>query len=378
MGEPAPDLRTTGQRFAIPGTFVHGAPLGSGHIHDTWAVTWRERGQDRRYVHQRLNERVFPDVPGLMENIGRITRHLQRRTEAGADVPAGRARRGLTLVPARDGVDWMRDDTGRAWRTCLLIEGTVTRDCVAEPAQARAAAHAFGLFQRQVADLDGPPLRETIPRFHDTPARYAAFEAAVAADNAARAAAARAEIAFARDQAPLARGLADPAAGGSLPLRVAHNDTKLNNVLFDAVTGEGLCVIDLDTVMPGVGLCDFGDLARTASCRAVEDERDLARVVVDAELFAALAAGWLAGVGDLIAPAEREHLVTAARVMTFESGLRFLTDHLAGDPYFRVRRAGQNLDRCRAQFALLRSFTAREGELREDVARVGAGGGEDA
>jgi hypothetical protein len=378
MGASAPDLCAIGERFAIPGTFVHGAPLGSGHIHDTWAVTWREHGRDRRYVHQRLNERVFPDVPGLMENIGRITRHLQRRAEADADAAGGDARSGLTLVPARDGADWTRDDTGRAWRTCLLIEGAVSRDCATGPAQARAAAHAFGLFQRQVADLGGPPLRETIPRFHDTPARYAAFEAAVGADSAARAAAARAEIVFARGQAPLARGLADPAARGSLPLRVAHNDTKLNNVLFDAVTGEGLCVIDLDTVMRGVGLCDFGDLARTASCRVAEDERDLARVVVDAELFAALAAGWLAGAGDLITLTEREHLVTAARVMTFESGLRFLTDHLAGDPYFRVRRAGQNLDRCRAQFALLRSFTACEGELREAAARVGVGGGEDA
>ncbi len=376
MGAPAPDLRAVGELFAIPGAFVRGAPHGGGHIHDTFAVTWRERGRDRRYVHQRLNERVFPDVPALMDNVGRITRHLGRRIAA--DGPAGSARRALALVPARDGADWTRDGAGRAWRTWLLVEGAITRESVAEPAQARAAARAFGLFQRQVADLEGPPLRETIPRFHDTPARFAAFTAAVAADAAGRAAAAAGEIAFARDRAPLARALADAAAEGRAPRRIAHNDTKLDNVLFDAVTGEGICVIDLDTVMPGVGLCDFGDLARTASCGAAEDERDLARVAVDGELFAALAAGWLAGAGDLIAAGERELLVTAAQVMTFESGLRFLTDHLAGDTYFRVRRAGQNLDRCRAQFALLRSFTAREAGLREAVARVIGDGGEGA
>ena len=375
MGPSAPDLRAVGARFALPGAYVRGAPHGAGHIHDTFAVTWRERDREVRYVHQRLNERVFPDVPGLMDNVGRITRHLRRR--AGPDAGAADARRALTLVPARDGADWTRDDAGRAWRTWLLVEGTVTRGSVADPAQARAAARAFGRFQRQVADLDGPALRETIPRFHDAPARHAACAAAAAVDAAGRAADAAAEIAFARDQAPLARALVEAAADGRAPRRIAHNDTKLDNVLFDAATGEGICVIDLDTVMPGVGLCDFGDLARTASCRAAEDERDLARVDVDAGLFAALAAGWLAGAGDLIAAGERELLVTAARVMTLESGLRFLTDHLAGDPYFRVRRAGQNLDRCRAQFALLRSFERQADALQAAVARVAAAAGEE-
>jgi hypothetical protein len=246
---------------------------------------------------------------------------------------------------------------------------------VATPAQAREAARAFGAFQRLLVGLDVPRLRETIPHFHDTRARLAALEAAVAAGSAGRAAGAREEIAFARAHAPLASALAALHERGLAPERVAHNDTKINNVLFDDATGEAICVIDLDTVMPGPSLCDFGDLVRTVSSRAAEDERDLSRVEADPALFAALAEGYLAGAGDLLAPAEREQLVAAGEVMTYECGLRFLADYLAGDVYFRVKRPGHNLDRCRAQFALLRSLERQADDFREMVVRLVAAGG---
>jgi aminoglycoside phosphotransferase (APT) family kinase protein len=322
--------------FALDGEFVSAVRWGSGHINDSYAVTVDAAGGPERYLVQRLNDVVFPDPAALMENVRRVTEHLRRRPGSG---PV------LTLVPTRDG--------GVVHRAFPFVEGAETYDAVSSPAVAREAARAFGRFQRDLGDLPGPRLHETIPGFHHTPGRFAALEAAVAADAAGRAREAAPEIGFARSREPLARVLTDAHDAGDIPERVIHGDTKINNVLFDRDTGRALCVIDLDTVMPGLSLYDFGGLVRTCVSPAAEDERDLSRIVVSGEIHAALVDGYLEEMGDTLTDAERDLLPAAGPVHTLEDGIRFLTDHLAGDVYYRIRRPGQNLDRARAQFALL-------------------------
>jgi Ser/Thr protein kinase RdoA (MazF antagonist) len=248
----------------------------------------------------------------------------------------------------------------------VYVEGTVTREAAAAPGEAYEAARAFGRFQRLLGGYDGPRLHETIPGFHDTPARLAALERAAEDDVAGRRAGCRAELDAMLGRRGLARALLAARGRGDAPERVVHNDAKMANVLLDARTGEGVCVVDLDTVMPGLSLYDFGDLARSAASAAAEDETDLARVAVRAETFAALAAGFLDGAGGLLSAGERALLVTAAQVITYEQAARFLTDYLGGDRYYRVspERPRHNLERARAQLALLETFERDEPALR--------------
>jgi aminoglycoside phosphotransferase (APT) family kinase protein len=354
--------------FAIYGEVVAAVPHGSGHINDTFAVTVSQAGTAVRYIFQRINHRIFTDVPALMDNILRVTSHQQARLAAtGAD---DASRRSLTVIPARDGKPYVRDNGGAWWRAYLFIERALTHDKIESAAQARTAAQAFGEFQRLLADLPGGRLSETIPAFHDTPRRYATFEAAAQTDVAGRAAGCADDVAFARSKEPLARTLTDLLAAGLVPERVTHNDTKLNNVMLDDDTGAGVCVIDLDTVMPGLSLYDFGDMVRSATNAAAEDETDLTKVVARPEIFAALAEGFLAGAGAALNDVERAHLVVAGRVITYEIGLRFLTDHLRGDVYFKIKRPGHNLDRARNQFALVRSLEAQSGAFEKIVSEI--------
>jgi aminoglycoside phosphotransferase (APT) family kinase protein len=356
------------RRFAIYGEVVAAVPYGSGHINDTFAVTVSQAGTAVRYIFQRINHRIFTDVPALMDNILRVTSHQQARLAAtGAD---DASRRSLTVIPARDGKPYVRDNGGAWWRAYLFIERALTHDKIESAAQARTAAQAFGEFQRLLADLPGGRLSETIPAFHDTPRRYATFEAAAQTDVAGRAAGCADDVAFARSKEPLARTLTDLLAAGLVPERVTHNDTKLNNVMLDDDTGAGVCVIDLDTVMPGLSLYDFGDMVRSATNAAAEDETDLTKVVARPEIFAALAEGFLAGAGAALNDVERAHLVIAGRVITYEIGLRFLTDHLQGDVYFKIKRPGHNLDRARNQFALVRSLEAQSGAFEKIVSEI--------
>jgi hypothetical protein len=356
------------RRFAIYGEVVAAVPHGSGHINDTFAVTVSQAGTAVRYIFQRINHRIFTDVPALMDNILRVTSHQQARLAAtGAD---DASRRSLTVIPARDGKAYVRDNGGAWWRAYLFIERALTHDKIESAAQARTAAQAFGEFQRLLADLPGGRLSETIPAFHDTPRRYATFEAAAQTDVAGRAAGCADDVAFARSKEPLARTLTDLLAAGLVPERVTHNDTKLNNVMLDDDTGAGVCVIDLDTVMPGLSLYDFGDMVRSATNAAAEDETDLTKVVARPEIFAALAEGFLAGAGAALNDVERAHLVVAGRVITYEIGLRFLTDHLRGDVYFKIKRPGHNLDRARNQFALVRSLEAQSGAFEKIVSEI--------
>lgn len=367
------DVAALGRRFALDGAFVDARPYGSGHINSTFLATYRAGGRNVRYVHQRLNRAVFPDPVAVMRNIARVLDHLRRKLSAAG--VGDLDRRVLTLVPTRDGRAWWVSEDGEVWRTYLFIGGAACLERAEQAREAFEVARAFGTFQRLLLNLPGPQLSETIPGFHDTPGRLAAFRRALDADPANRAASARAEIAFAGAHENLADRLLRLQAQGLLTERVIHNDTKINNVMLDERTGEGVCVIDLDTVMPGLALFDFGDMVRGAAGTSREDEADAGPVAVRPEIFAALAAGFLAALGGLVTPVERESLVSACQVMTFECGLRFLTDFLEGDPYFKIQRPGHNLDRCRTQFALLRSLLEREDELRRLAERISSSDG---
>ncbi len=359
-------LRHVAEAFEIEGRWLRSLPFGGGHINQTLLAEFEAGRGTARFVQQRINRSVFREPALVMENFARVLAHQRRalEREGAPDLD----RRVLTLVPARDGRPFFVDERGETWRTVRMIEGARSHDVVRGPADARAAAHAFGRFLAQLADLPPPRLHETIPRFHDARLRFEQLADAVRADSAGRLAGCRADVDFALAREPLALRSAQLA----LRERVTHNDTKLNNVLIDDATGEGLCVIDLDTVMPGSALYDFGDLARTAATRAAEDERDLSRVRVDAELFGALAEGYVRGAGASLDAAERAELAFAARLMTFVIGIRFLADHLRGDSYFRVHRPHQNLDRARAQLALVADYERQHERLAEIAAAVHA------
>jgi len=351
--------------FAVDGECVQVAKLKRGHIHDTLVGTWRTREGTRRVVHQRVNTNVFRDPLVLMQTWLRVTEHV--RAALAREGKADLERRCLRAIPARSGALFHTDADGAVWRAFAFIEGARSFDVPPGPAEAQEAARAFGAFAAQLADLDPASVPESIPHFHDFAHRIAAFEAVAVADAHGRGRAAAGAVEDARRLAgEVERALAREGAA-KLPLRVVHNDCKLNNVLFDEATGEALCVIDLDTVMPGSVLADFGDLARTAACPAPEDEPDLARVHVDARLYEALVRGYLAGAGALLEPVEIALLPLAGPLIALETGIRFLTDHLAGDVYFRIHRPGHNLDRARVQFRLTEQLLAGRDEARRLV-----------
>ena len=386
--EPESVLRTAA-RFQLGGEPTAAVELKSGHINDSYVITSRD---GHRGLLQRINERVFADPRRLMENIERITRHLAER------LGPGNRRRRLTLIPADTGRSWIEIRSGRGksasagsgrkksasagsgrkrdgngadgwWRMYEFLEDTTTRVTASSGDQVFRAAQAFGHFQGALFDLPPPPLFETIPRFHDTVGRFEALDHALAAKaaGAVRRKQAQAEV----QAAATHRGLADrliKAAARGLPRRTVHNDCKISNVLFDRQNGEALCVVDLDTAMPGLAAFDFGDMARSMAHRTDEDASDPETVEVDLELFGALASGYLDG-ARFLTPDERQSLVDGALVLTLEQAVRFLTDYLKGDVYFRVERPEQNLERCRVQFALLESLLDREADLRRIVAQ---------
>jgi hypothetical protein len=348
-------VREVIHHFDLPGNFCRAEPLGAGHINDTWCVTLDRGGALGRCTLQHINSHVFHDVGGMMENVRRVTDHLAGKLAGLPDA----ARRALTLVPARDGRAWHQDPQGDYWRVYRFIEDARTYDVVQSPEQAHQAARAFGQFQRLLADLPRPRLHDTIPDFHHTPRRFAALEQAIEADGFNRAVVAAPEIQFAIKRKPIVSRLLQ----AGLPERVTHNDTKFNNVLLDEATGEGVCVIDLDTVMPGLAPYDFGDMVRTTTSPAAEDERDLSRVTLQLPMYEALLRGYLEEAGGFLTSAERSQLPFSGRLITFEIGVRFLTDFLEGDTYFKVHRDGHNLDRCRTQFKLVESMEQQESAM---------------
>lgn len=339
-------------QFRIDGELTSVTPYGSGHINDTFCAVFQQGGVAARFILQRINTHIFKDPGALMENIQRVTEHLALRM---ADV-GDRSRRVLTLIEERGGRAWHVDGEGGYWRAYRFIEGARTYDAVESTEQAYQAARAFGRFQHLLADLPAPRLHDTIPYFHHTPKRMQTLERAIEADAVNRAREARTEIEFA-----LARqSMAGVLLNAGLPERVTHNDTKFNNVMLDDASGEGICVIDLDTVMPGLALYDFGDMVRTTTSPALEDERDLSKVTMQFPMFEALVRGYLSAAGGFLTKAEKELLAFAGRLITIEIGIRFLTDYLAGDTYFKVHREGHNLDRCRTQFELIESMEEQQ------------------
>jgi len=345
------------RNFQIEGDLTAITAYGSGHINDTYCVVFNQAGLPVRFILQRINTHIFRNPVALMENVQRVTSHLAAKSPAGPES----ARRLLTLILAHDGPPWHVDEHGSYWRAYRFIEGAHSYDAVESTRQAFQAAKAFGEFQNQLVDLPAARLHSTIPDFHNTLKRFAALEHSVAGDIFGRAIDAQAEIDFAFAHQSIAAMLLD----ANLPERVTHNDTKFNNVLLDDATGEAICVIDLDTVMPGLSLYDFGDMVRTATSPAMEDERDLAKVTMQFPMFKALVRGYLTSAGSFLTQAEKTHLAAAGKVIAFEQGIRFLTDHLSGDIYYKIHRDGHNLDRCRTQFKLVESIEQQEEKMNE-------------
>lgn len=360
------DIHQIARNFGIEGELVEGGAFGNGLINDTLAGTFETNGKRRRFVFQRINHRVFTNPVGLMENVERVCGHIRSRLESdGADQID---RRCLTLLATTEGGPLLYNKTkDEYWRCYRYVNHCTSYDVVSTEDQAYEAARKFAEFQKLVADLPGPRLTETIPDFHNTPKRFAALENAIATDPHGRAAACRAEIDFALSRRGVADHLLALHAQGEIPERITHNDTKLSNVLICDMTGSGMCVVDLDTVMPGLSLYDFGDMVRTCVSPGEEDTTDLSTIHVRLPMFEALARGFIGELGELLTPAEKANLAFSGKLLTFEVGIRFLTDYLLGDVYFSTKRAGHNLDRCRTQFHLVRSIEEHEDEMNRFV-----------
>lgn len=361
------NLREISTLFDMRSDFVEAHPFGSGHINDTYCAVYDQAGLRVRYIHQRVNHHVFKQPIMVMENVARVTHHALERLLADGNSEA--RRRTLTCVPARDGRPYAFDAEGNLWRTYPFIEGAKGYDEIESNEQAYQAAKAFGEFQKLTADLAGERLHETIPDFHNTPKRLQALEVAILSNPEGRAESVAAEIAFARARATDCARITDLIASGVIPERVTHNDTKLNNVLLDEITSEGICVIDLDTTMPGSALYDFGDMVRTAAPTTREDDPDLKQIGIRLDRFEALVMGYLSS-ATFLNEAEIANLAFSGKLLTLECGIRFLTDYLLGDTYFKIKRPGHNLDRCRNQFAFVRTIEENMMAMEEIVARA--------
>jgi hypothetical protein len=360
------DIRLISKLFQMRADFLEAHPFGTGHINDTYCATYDQAGQVVRYIHQRLNHKVFTEPLKVIANVARVTSHALETLLAEGNPEAHR--RTLTCIPALNGEPYARDEEGNIWRTYLFIEGAKGYDEIENNEQAYQAARAFGAFQNLTANLGGVRLHETIPHFHHTPKRLEALEAAVREDKHGRAQSVAAEVEFARARAADCSRVTDLIEAGAIPERVTHNDTKLNNVLLDDLTAEGICVIDLDTTMPGSALYDFGDMARTAAATTLEDDPETDRVGIRLDRFESLVRGYLSTAKFLNA-AELENLAFSGKLLTLECGIRFLTDHLNGDTYFKIKRQNHNLDRARNQFALVAAFEKNMRALEEIVTR---------
>jgi hypothetical protein len=352
--------------FSAEGTFREGGPYGSGHIHDTFRVITAEPDKDD-YILQKLNNRVFKNIPELQNNIERVTNHLHLKYKAipGSDVK----RESLTLIPARNGKSWITDAEGNFWRMYIFITNHRSYNIVDSPGKAFEGGKAIGKFQAMLADLPGVPLFETIPFFHDIEKRLDTFKKTVEADPLNRAGQAKDEIRFVLDRAETMRIILQLGREGKIPLRITHNDTKFNNILLDE-NDKALCVIDLDTVMPGYVHYDFGDAIRTAANIAAEDEKELSKVKMDINLFRAYAEGYLSETRETLNSVEKEYLAFAPRLITYTIALRFLTDYIDGDNYFKIHHKHHNLQRAKAQFKLVESMELQYPEMQRIINKL--------
>ncbi len=359
-----PSLQAISSHFSTEGDFLEVVPFGGGHINDTYLVRMRQsEGKVRRFIMQRINQEVFRKPEEVMVNIELVSAHLQAKAiQAGKDP----ARHAIRLVRARDGRSFYRSEVGDIWRMMDFIEGAQTHPRARKPQHYYHAAKAFGEFLGALSDFPAADLFVTIPDFHHTPKRFQAFLGALESDRAKRARDISTEIEFVLRREKDTRALVGLLDQGLMPERVTHNDTKIDNVMIDDHTGEGICVIDLDTVMPGLVVFDFGDSVRSGANRAAEDEVNLDKVVFDLEVFDHLARGFLEATRSWLTPLEIEHLAFGARLITLEQGIRFLTDYLNGDTYYKIHWPGQNLARARTQLKLVAEMEDRV-ELMENV-----------
>jgi len=348
------------EAYSHIGEVVKCEKYGNGHINDTFLIV----AENKRYILQRINDVVFPKPQQVMENIRGITEHIKSKAVSDGTDPS---RVTLTVIKTNTGDIFYYDKYGSYWRMYAFIEETVAKDKVQGIDDFKCCAKAFGDFQSVLSDYPADTLYETIVNFHNTPVRFQNLLNAIKADKSGRAASVKAEIDFALARKDLTEILEKAREKGDIPLRVTHNDTKLNNILFDAKDGSAVCVIDLDTVMPGYAVNDFGDSIRFGANTAAEDETDLSKVSLDLELFEAYTEGFLKGCNGRLTDKEIELLPVGAMIMTFECGMRFLTDHIDGDVYFKIHREGHNIDRCRNQFALLADMERKLESMKQIV-----------
>ena len=361
-----PNFQDIVGHFAIDGQLNSAVPHGVGHINDTFLAEFQANGGSHCYILQRINHRVFTNPEGVMSNIKAVTDHLRKKIIAAGGDPQ---RETLTLVPTLDGECYLKTEQGDYWRAYIFINNAQTYEKVVSLDHVYSAAKAFGVFQKQLSDFPSQELYETIPNFHHTRKRFEAFLEAVENDERNRVKICQPEIDFVMQRVAETSILVDMLERGELPERITHNDTKFNNVMIDDKSGEGICVIDLDTVMPGLSLYDFGDAIRFIANPAAEDEQDLSKVVFNLEIYEYFTRGYLGEAGEFLTPLEFEQLAFSAILMTLECGMRFLTDHLQGDIYFKIHRKDQNLDRCRTQFKMIKDMEEQFDEMVEIVER---------
>lgn len=361
-----PNFQDIVNHFEFEGRFKSAKTYGVGHINDTYLADFQVNSFTRRYILQRINHHVFTHPEGVMSNIKAVTDHLRKNIIATGGDPQ---RETLNLIPTLDGECYLKTDRGDYWRAYIFINGAHTYEVVDNLDHVYNAAKAFGVFLYQLSDFPSQQLFETIPNFHNTRRRFEAFVEAVGKDEMNLVNSCESEIRFVKQRVEETSRLVDMLERGELPERITHNDTKFNNVLIDDKTGKGVCVIDLDTVMPGLSLYDFGDAIRFIANPAAEDEQDLSRVLFDLEIFEYFTRGYLDAARNFLIPLEIEQLAFSAILMTLECGMRFLTDHLQGDIYFKIHRKNHNLDRCRTQFKLVKDMEEQYGEMVRIVER---------
>ncbi len=352
--------------FKIKGTFLSGEPYGNGHIHDTFLIRTREEESDD-YILQRLNNKVFRNIPELQHNIERVTVHLQNKL---GQIPGSDIKREcLILVPSNDGKSWISDANGNYWRMYIFIRNHRSYNIVDSADKAYEGGKAIGRFQAMLSDMPGDPLFETIPRFHDIENRIEIFKLKAGEDPAGRSAKVNEEINQVLKREEEMRIILKLGREGKIPLRITHNDTKFNNILLDE-NDKALCVIDLDTVMPGYVHYDFGDAIRTAANTAAEDEKELSKIIMDIKLFKAYSEGYLSEASATLNNTEKEYLAFAPILITYTIAVRFLTDYLDGDNYFKIHHELHNLQRTRAQLRLVQSMEEQYSEMKKIIEKL--------
>ena len=362
----AESLAKVAGQFDICGIFLRGKQFGNGHINDTFLAVFDEGGKEGCYIIQQINHDIFKDPQLLMDNTVLVTEHILAKLKQQGVSDIGRKVR--QVIPAVDGNSLVVDESGNYWRAFEFIDNASTYEYCPPTDQIYQAAKAFGDFQVMLADLPAGQLKETIPDFHNSPKRFNDFLNALNDDVCSRSLDAKTEIKFMFDNSDIFNVLANLVTKGQIPLRIAHNDTKVNNIMFDDTSGEAICVLDLDTVMPGLSLFDFGDIVRTTVSDADEDEQDLSKVSLDIDRFKAIVKGYLASAGTVLNRVEKQNLLVGAKIGVLEQAIRFLTDHLQGDTYFKIHRPNHNLDRCRTQVKLYELILDNEQELNEIIA----------